>query len=596
MSIKKERLKVYDMTCTSCENRVEKAVKKLYGVSLVKASYSGQFADIEYDSALCSTDQIKAAIKGAGYTTESSAKGSNDTKFMGILLVVAIVAFLGISTSGFDMESMLSNASYAVLFVIGILTSIHCVGMCGGIMLSQSLSKESKNKLEAMEPAILYNLGRVLSYTILGGLIGALGSVLSLSLGFKAALQIFAGVFMLIMGFNMAGFSAFRKLSIRLPYAACKIKNKPRTPFLVGFLNGLMPCGPLQTMQLFALGTGSPVKGALSMFIFALGTVPLMLTFGAISGLLSKGYTKKLLKFSGVLIIVLGLIMGNRGLALAGININPLSLLTSDSNIVSNNKATSSSNDGKAILKDGVQVLNMSVLSRGYSPNVLYIQKGVPVKWVINAQELNSCNNAIAIPSLNQQYDLEMGENIIEFTPGDKDFIFSCWMGMIRGKIKVVDDLNSITASTANSSDTSSYASTPPRKPSIYGNDISKVPTSRLVVKSQISNITQDIRIKGIGYELEPVIVVAKNNIRTTLSLDLTAFDKPEGNYSIINANTGELIKDFTGKKGIVEVEFSIDDTGVYGIVRDEELLGLLEIVDNPNSVNLDEIRKKYLR
>ena len=604
MSIKKKRLKVQDMTCTSCENRVEKAVKKLYGVSIVKASYSGQFAEVEYDSALCGTDQIKAAIKSAGYTPESSTKGSTDNKFIGILIVVAIVAFLGINASSFDMESMLSNASYAVLFIVGILTSIHCVGMCGGIMLSQSLSKESKSKFEAMEPAILYNLGRILSYTILGGIIGALGSVLSLSLSAKAALQIFAGIFMLIMGFNMAGFSAFRKLSIKLPSAACRIKNKPRTPFLVGFLNGLMPCGPLQTMQLFALGTGSPLKGALSMFIFAIGTVPLMLTFGAISGLLSKGYTKKLLKFSGVLIIVLGLIMGNRGLALAGVNINPLSLLKLDSSATSNSStsstgnkaATPSSNEGKAVLKDGVQVINMAVGSRGYSPNVLYIQKGIPVKWVIDGKQLNSCNNAIAIPSLNQQYDLQSGENIIEFTPGDKDFIFSCWMGMIRGKFKVVDDLGSINASSGTSSDTTSDASDPSKKPSIYGDDISKVPTSRLVVKSQISDNTQNIKIKGIGYELESLIVAAKKGINTKLSLDLTSFDNPEGAYSIVDANTGDLIKDFEGKKGIVGVEFTIRESGTYGIVKDGELIGLLEFVDNLEAVNLDELRKKYLR
>lgn len=597
MSIRKEKLKVYDMTCTSCENRVERAVKKLYGVSSVKASYSNEFAEVEYDTALCSINQIKDTIKSAGYTIEDASVKVNDNKFMGILIIVAIVVLLGINTRGFDMESMLNNASYAVLFVVGILTSIHCVGMCGGIMLSQSLSKESKNKFEAMEPALLYNLGRVLSYTILGGIIGAIGSVFSLSLSVKAALQIFAGVFMLIMGFNMAGFSTFRKFNISLPFTPCRVKNKPRTPFLVGFLNGLMPCGPLQTMQLFALGTGSPVKGALSMFMFAIGTVPLMLTFGAISGLLSKGYTKKLLKFSGVLIIVLGLIMGNRGLALAGVSINPLNLLTSDSSNTSKNTTgssgnkttTPSSNEGKAVLKDGVQVLNMTVGSRGYSPNVLYVQKGVPVKWVIDAKQLNSCNNAIAIPSLNQQHALKSGENIIEFTPGDKDFLFSCWMGMIRGKIKVVDNLGDISASSNNSSDTE-------RKSSIYGDDFSKVPTSRLVVKSDKLKDTQNIKMKGIGYELEPVIAVAEEGIKTKLSLDLTSFDNATADYSIVDATNGKLVKDFTGKKGIVEVEFTIKSTGIYGIVRDGELLGLIEIVEDMDAVNLDELRKKYLR
>lgn len=591
MSIRKEKFKVYEMTCTSCENRVEKACKKVGGVLNAKVSYSGQFAEVEYDDELCSINKIKTAIKSAGYTTESS----NDYKFMGILIVVAAIVLLGINTSGFDMEAKLKNASYAVLFVVGMLTSIHCVGMCGGIMLSQSLSKESKNKFESMEPAILYNIGRVVSYTILGGIIGALGSVFTLSITAQAGMQIFAAVFMIMMGFNMAGFSIFRKFSIKLPHAACKVKNKSGSPFIVGLLNGLMPCGPLQTMQLFALGTGSAVKGALSMFMFAIGTVPLMLTFGAISGILSKGYTKKILKFSGVLIIVLGLIMGNRGLALTGMSINPLTyisnyLASSDSSSVpeNNNTSSSSSNTNNAVINDGVQVLTMTASARGYTPNTLYVQKGVPVKWVINATQLTSCNNAIVIPSLNKQQKLKSGENIIEFDPGDKDLKFSCWMGMIRGTIKVVDNLDTAANSSNSSSEESSQG--------IYGNDISKVPTDRLVKKAQVLNNNQTIKVKGTGFEIEPLIVVINKGINTKMSFDLTSFDNPDSTFSIVHANTGELIKEFTGKKGVTDVSFTVSKSGVYAILIDQDLLGIIEAVDDMKSVNLEEVRNKYIQ
>ncbi len=190
------------------------------------------------------------------------------------------------------MTAKLSGATYFVLFIVGMLTSIHCLGMCGGIMLSQSINKDSKSKFDSIKPALLYNAGRVVSYTIIAGIVGSLGSVLSLSISVKAGLQIFAGVFMIIMGLNMSGYSLFRKLDIKLPWSTCSVKKKPKAPFLVGVLNGLMPCGPIQTMQLYALGTGSAFNGALSMFIFSLSTVPLMLTFGALSGLISKGYTK----------------------------------------------------------------------------------------------------------------------------------------------------------------------------------------------------------------------------------------------------------------------------------------------------------------
>lgn len=594
MSTKKERIKVYEMTCTSCEGRVEKAIKGIGGVKSVKTNYAEQYADVEYDDPLCNISKIKTAIRNAGYGTQSS----NDYKLMGIVIIFAAIILLGLKTSGFDMEAKLSNASYAVLFIVGVLTSIHCVGMCGGIMLSQSIGKESNNKLEAIKPALLYNLGRVIAYTILGGIIGALGSVFSLSVGTKAFLQIFAGAFMIIMGFNMAGFKAFRKFSIKLPSAMCRFKAKSGSSFVVGLLNGFMPCGPLQTMQLFALGTGSAAKGALSMFMFSIGTVPLMLTFGALSGLLSKSYSKKILKFSGVLVITLGFIMGSRGFALAGINVNPLrSLMGSFS--------ASTSNASKAIIEDGVQVIRMTADNNGYTPNAFYVQKGMPVKWIIDGKQLNSCNNAIVANSISIEKKLKSGENIVEFTPGDTDINFSCWMGMISGVIKVVDDLGTVDTSKADPSLPPSgsgpsccqapIAGSTPSEPSIYGDDLSSVTTDKLVSKAQSIGNTQIVKFKGIGYELQPLIVVAENTAKTTLTLDLKDFKNVEGEYLIIDAATGETVKTFTAKKDLNEIEFSPSKAGGYGIVKGDSVLGIIEVVDNLKASNLEEIRAKYL-
>ena len=595
MSIKKEKIKIFEMTCTSCENRVEKAVRQLEGVIYAKASYSGQYMEIEYDDDLCSMNNIKDAVKNAGYSTE----GSKDCKFMGILIIAVGVVLLGLKTGGFDMEAKLTNASYAVLFIVGVLTSLHCVGMCGGIMLSQSLSKKSKNRFEAIQPALLYNIGRVISYTILGGLIGALGSVFTLSIAAKAAVQIFAGAFMIIMGLNMAGFSAFRKFQIKLPQFACKAKSKSGSPLIVGLLNGLMPCGPLQTMQLFALGTGSAAKGALAMFVFSIGTVPLMLTFGALSGLLSKGYTKKILKFSGVLIIVLGLIMGNRGLALAGININPITAFAS------NSAGSSNPYVAKATLQDGIQIINMTADNNGYAPNAFYVQKGIPVRWIIDGKELNSCNNAIVARGLNLERKIKKGENIIEFTPGDKDINFSCWMGMISGVIKVVDNLDSVDTSKADPSlpppsTGPSCCAVPieedePSQPSIYGDDISKVPTEKLVNKALVDGKNQSVIFKGIGYELQPLIAVAGSGGKIRLTLDLNDFDNAEGEYLIIDASTGKDVTAFTAEKGINEIEFSPKNIDGYAIIKGNSILGIIEVVDNLEAADIKEIREKYL-
>ena len=605
MSIKKEKIKVFDMTCTSCESRVEKAVKKLGGVKTATASFSNQSLTIEYDIDLCNLEKIKTAIKTAGYSTESSI----NYKIVGIFIIAAAIILIGNTSSGIDMTSKLNGATYFVLFIVGALTSVHCVGMCGGIMLSQSINKDSKSKYDSIKPALLYNAGRILSYTVIGGIVGALGSVLSLSISVKAGLQIFAGVFMIIMGLNMSGYSLFRKLNIKLPWSACSIKKKPKTPFLVGVLNGLMPCGPLQTMQLYALGTGSAVNGALSMLIFSLGTVPLMLTFGALSGLITKGYTKTLLKFSGILVVVLGIVMGTRGLALAGINIPNTSTLAA--NFSGNKTPTTSSPAAKSTIENGVQIIRMTADGAGYTPNGLYVQKNMPVKWIIDGKSLNSCNGQIIVPSMNIEKTLQSGENIIEFTPKDKDISFSCGMGMIRGIIKVVDNIEAVDTSKPDSSipapssgmpgcnmggtTTSPAAPSTPKKPSIYGTDLSKVETSRLIHKVTISQKDQTTSIKGIGYEFDPLIIVATKNVNTTLIFDLNKFDNPDGTFEIAASDTGKNIVTFKGKKGIVKATTTFSTKGAYMIINDGNIVGAVVIVDDLKNTDLNKIRKDYI-
>ncbi|MBC8060016.1 MAG: sulfite exporter TauE/SafE family protein [Clostridiaceae bacterium] len=602
MSIKKEKIKVFDMTCTSCQSRVERAVKKLDGVKSVMASFSGQSLTIEYDTELCNPQKIKTAVKAAGY----SLSDSNNYKIVGIFIIVAAIILIGNASGGIDMTSRLNGATYFVLFIVGVLTSIHCVGMCGGIMLSQSINKESKSKFDSMKPAILYNAGRVVSYTILGGLVGALSSVLPISISAKAGLQIFAGLFMVVMGLNMSGFSVFRKLNLKLPWSACSIKNKPKAPFLVGMLNGLMPCGPLQTMQLYALGTGSAYKGALSMLIFSLGTVPLMLTFGALSGLISKGYTKTLLKFSGILVVVLGIIMGTRGLALAGVN---MPTTASIMNNLMGHKTVSSAPATKPVIENGVQIIKMTADGAGYTPNALYVQKNMPVKWIIDGKALNSCNGQISVPSLNKQMTLKPGENVIEFTSKDKDINFSCGMGMIQGIIKVVDDIETVDKSKPDASIPAASSgmdccgggaatgTTPktPQTPSIYGTDLSKATTESLIHKANVLGSLQTATINGIGYEFDPLIVVVTKGINLTLNIDLDKFDTPEGTFSILSSDSSKTITSFEGKKGIVKIDTSFNTSDMYPISKNDNIIGAIVVVDDLKNADLEKIRKDFI-
>lgn len=434
--------KILNMSCVACETRIEKALRKLIGVSLVKASYNNGEVKVSYNGDVVSIRVIRETIEGQGYKISTSTK-EELYKPMGIMLIIATVVFV---ISKFEILNIMprvdASVGYLALFVVGLITSLHCTAMCGGINISQCMTykQNKKESKSALFPSVLYNAGRVTSYTVIGGIVGALGSVISFSGYAKGIIALIAGVFMVVMGLNMLGiFPWLKKFTPRMPKSiANKIGNKNNYgPYVVGLLNGLMPCGPLQTMQMYALGTGNALSGALSMLLFSLGTVPLMFGLGAVSSILKERFAEKILKFGAVLVIVLGVGMFNNGAALSGI------ALKTDRSIAKQTEAVKTENKyvNPATVNGDVQEITTQ-LGRSYTP--ITVQKGIPVKWTIKAEKgsINGCNNEIQIPKYNITHKLKLGDNIIEFTPTATGTVpYSCWMGMIRSSIKVVDDL-----------------------------------------------------------------------------------------------------------------------------------------------------------
>lgn len=328
-------LYIHGMTCENCETRIENKVKKGKGVVQVDAEYRRSRVLVVYDSEITSARDIIVTIEKLGYEVLPSPKRSDIMGYrrkveedidLGILMGIAVVVYLlYLITQNFGVDflpQVNQTMGYGILFIVGILTSLHCLAMCGGINLSQCVTKRSSfNKgprdLSAFKPSFLYNSGRVISYTFLGGVVGALGSVISLSGWAKGIVAVLAGIMMVIMGLNMLNvFPALRKFNPRMPKVLSKLsgENQQRGPFVVGLFNGLMPCGPLQAMQIYALGTGSMLEGATSMFFFSLGTVPLMFGLGALGSFLGGRFSMKMIRTSAVLVVVLGIIMLNRGL------------------------------------------------------------------------------------------------------------------------------------------------------------------------------------------------------------------------------------------------------------------------------------------
>ena len=221
-----------------------------------------------------------------------------------------------------------------------------------------------------------------------------------------------------------------------------------RGPFVVGLLNGLMPCGPLQTMQVYALGTGSFLAGASSMFVFAAATVPLMLGFGAASSLLSAGFPRRLFKVSGVLVLALGAVMLVRSAGLFGVSLpapsaKGLAWISPTSARIAGGQVPLDE-IGVARRVGAAQTAEVRVDTDGYHPAVLVLQSGVPARIRFVPVKLNDQNPRVRFPGYPVNLDLGAGTQEAVFPDVLADFTFHCDTDLLRGYVMVVDDLRRV--------------------------------------------------------------------------------------------------------------------------------------------------------
>lgn len=457
--------RIEGMHCVGCESTIARLLMRMDGVREVKASYPDETVEIILDPASADRSRMAEVLDRAGYRLlgqigRSMAvagekrephvplrMGAERAVLPSVLLFLMLAVLLVLAnTVGIRfLPEFTSSMGFGLLFVTGLATSIHCVAMCGGICLSQTLPAAG-----GIRSSLLYNAGRVVSYTIIGGIVGALGSVLQLSGMFRGAIAILAGLFMVVMGLNLLGLAKpLRRFIPRLP-ARLQLwlgeKRQGNRPFVVGLLNGLMPCGPLQSVQLYALGTGSLLAGAMSMFAFSLGTVPLMFITGLIGGAAGAKFTRGFMKVGAVLVLVLGILMTGRGMALSGIRTLPqdFAIQTGASSVGASAGTASASGDvpgtatESAASNSAVQTVTANMTANQY-PSIT-VKVGVPVRFSLMAEDgvLNGCNRVLVIPAYDKQVKLQKGENVIEFTPDKAGVIpYSCWMGMVTGEIVV---------------------------------------------------------------------------------------------------------------------------------------------------------------
>ena len=472
--MKEQKYFVKGTHCASCELLIEKKFLELPNVKSVEASSQKGEVLFEYEGEKPDTISLNRIFKKDGYTfsekkseNEKPADGSSFLNTLAVAVII-VIGFLFLNKMGLQKFINVSASSSLPAFLLfGVLAGLStCAALVGGLVLSMAkqwgeVYADKNTALQRAKPHLMFNAGRLVSHALLGGVLGAIGGKLQLSLTFSAGLVIIVSVLMAFLALQMLGVRAFRRFQITMPkfitrYAADEKNFQGKyMPFAMGALTFVLPCGFTITAQGLALLSGSFLQGSLIMLFFALGTLPVLLFIGFSSAKLvsNQKLSEQFLKVAGLVVLFFAFFNINNQLNVLGFSgIDSIfaqrnvqnNIPSNVDNNVGNNKAGKvnvNESDLPAIV-NGKQVIKMEASASGYKPKYFKIRAGVPVRWEITDTGTSGCTNAIISRSLfDGQIDLTPGKTSVkEFTvqkPGK--YKFSCWMGMVVGVMEVVD-------------------------------------------------------------------------------------------------------------------------------------------------------------
>jgi sulfite exporter TauE/SafE/copper chaperone CopZ len=329
---------VHGMHCKACELMIEDELKEVPYVTSVKSdlkthsvTVAGHFGDMTEKEASATLNKF---IEKHNYTLslEKHVATKNWSEFKIALpaALLFVLFFWGLQKMRIVNLVNAQSIDYGTAFVIGIIASLStCMAVVGGLVLSMSATFAKEG--DKVRPQLLFHVGRIVAFFILGGVIGAVGLVFTLNPLANFILNVVIGVAMIIMGVNLLDvFHSTKKLQFGMPKFLSKKAlnvskiNHQLTPLLAGIATFFLPCGFTQSMQIFTLSTGSFLKGGFTMLSFAIGTLPILALVSFSSFSITDNSKKGIFfKSAGLVVIIFALFNLVNGLAAFGI-ISPL--------------------------------------------------------------------------------------------------------------------------------------------------------------------------------------------------------------------------------------------------------------------------------
>ena len=436
---------VNGMHCAACETLIEKTINERDGVSKVNASLAKQKVEIVADTkdALPDIEKLNKDFKELGYTfsrNKEEEKKLTPTDIYKIVLFVGLIigGFIFVEKTGILMSAGVSSTSSLVsFFAFGLAAGVSsCAALVGGLLLGLSDQWNriyGGNTKKNFIPFFLFNAGRLVSFALLGALLGIAGSYLKLSLSATAILTIVVSVVMLILGLQMVGVKWAKNIKLTTPkFIAKNITDETKfkgkyMPFVVGLLTFFVPCGFTLIAQTNALNTGNPIISGSMMLAFALGTLPMLalISFTSVKLLTNPSFSKIFNTTAGLLILFFSLYTLNSQLNVLG--------LPSASDLNTKVFASKKAGPAQEQFVGDVQYLQMEATTFEYFPKEVWLKSGIPVKWEFFNNGAQGCAQAVAARGLYPgTFILRPGLNETEFTPQHKGtYKITCTMGMV---------------------------------------------------------------------------------------------------------------------------------------------------------------------
>ncbi len=461
---------VNGMHCASCEILIEKRLLEESGVKAADVSINRGNVNLIYTGDKPSIGKLNKIFKKMGYsfTSQKTQKKENPlfsvkngvlvinseklNRYFGAMAIAMglLIGFLLLENSNISSKISVNSSSSLLSFAgFGLLAGASsCAALVGGLLLSMT----KKWQGHGSQPFVMFNTGRLISFTILGGLLGAFGGLLGISLenspAVTAVLIIFISLMMVILGLQMLQVQWASKFQLKMPKTISRFAgnennfNGKSAPFIVGALTFFLPCGFTLVAQSLALTSGSFIKGASMMLFFALGTLPMLalISFSSVSLSSKPKLSRSFNLVAGILVLFFALYNFNAQLNVLGFSsLSDIKFTRSEaSENVGDFKGLPTTTNSKG---EVMQILRTTAGSFGYKPSVVFVEAGKPIKWEIDDIGTSGCTGGIISRDLfgSKSIRLSRGINTVELPALEKGtYKYSCWMGMYSGTIKAI--------------------------------------------------------------------------------------------------------------------------------------------------------------